>query len=69
MILKLIASSIITMANKVDLDYWKLHIGWPIYAAILAVIIILMVCSCVKKCPLYKYAHFGNRSQRVQDFT
>ena len=57
------------MANEVDLDYAKLYIGPIIYAALLAIVIILMVCSCVKKCPLYKYAHFGNRSQRVQDFT
>ena len=57
------------MANEVDLDYAKLYIGPIIYAALLAIVIILMVCSCVKKCPLYKYAHFGNRSRRVQDFT
>ena len=57
------------MANEVDLDYAKLYIGPIIYVSLLLIVITLMVCSCVKKCPLYKYAHFGKRSRRVQDFT
>ena len=64
-----LTSSKITMAYEVDLDYAKLYIGPIIYVSLLLIVITLMVCSCVKKCPLYKYAHFGNRSRRVQDFT
>ena len=55
------------MANEVDLDYSKLYIGPIIYGSLLAIFITLIVCSCVKKCPLYKYAHFGDRRLRMED--